>query len=138
FLHTWIASICCDPGCARQVGGGGRDPVPGPGPGRHVSLRDWSQPRLDHPGRVPNTPRVDRDASTCPPVVQEYAAQTVRYVLGALRVELGFDSDTLPLLDHYLRSVPDEQPATLALVVATAGAYFGEVVRRELGGRWEV
>lgn len=70
--------------------------------------------------------------------MQEYAAQTVRYVLGALRVELGFDSDTLPLLDHYLRSVPDEQPATLALVVATAGAYFGEVVRRELGGRWEV
>lgn len=70
--------------------------------------------------------------------MQEFAAQTVCYVLGALRVELGYDSDTLPLLDHYLRSVPDEQPATLKLVVATAGAYFGEVVRRELGGRWEV
>jgi hypothetical protein len=74
----------------------------------------------------------------CPAAVQEYAAQTVRYVQAAIGVELGYDSDTLPVLDHYLRGVPDENPATLALVVSTAGAYFGEVVRRQLGGRWEV
>ena len=74
----------------------------------------------------------------CPAAVQEYAAQTVRYVQAAIGVELGYDSDTLPVLDHYLRGVPDEKPATLALVVSTAGAYFGEVVRRQLGGRWEV
>lgn len=73
----------------------------------------------------------------CPVAVQEYATQTVRYVQAALGVELGYDSDTMPVLDHYLRNVPDEEPATLALVVSTAGAYFGEVVRRELGGRWE-
>lgn len=70
--------------------------------------------------------------------MQEYAAQTVRYVQTALGVEMSYDSDTLPVLDHYLRGVPDEEPATLALVVSTAGAYFGEVVRRQLGGRWEV
>jgi hypothetical protein len=82
---------------------------------------------------------VDREAiSTCPAAVQEYAAQTVRYVQAVLGVELGYDSDTLPVLDHYLRGVPDEKPATIALVVSTAGAYFGEVVRRQLGGRWEV
>jgi hypothetical protein len=73
-----------------------------------------------------------------PERVREYAEQAVAYVRRALGVALEYDSDTLPLLDHYLRTVPGEQPATLELVVATGGAYFGEVVRRRLGGRWEV
>jgi hypothetical protein len=73
-----------------------------------------------------------------PARVREYAEQAVAYVRRALGVALEYDSDTLPLLDHYLRSVPDEQPATVQLVIATSGAYFGEVVRRRLGGRWEV
>jgi hypothetical protein len=34
--------------------------------------------------------------------------------------------------------VPGDQPAALELVVATSGAYFGEVVRQHLGGRWEL
>jgi len=72
-----------------------------------------------------------------PPRVREYADQAVDYVRRALGVTLEYDSDTLPLLDHYLRTVPDTQPATMELVVATSGAYFGEVVRRRLGGRWE-
>ena len=72
-----------------------------------------------------------------PERVREYADQTVEYVRRALGVTLEYDSDTLPLLDHYLRGVGDSQPATLQLVVATSGAYFGEVVRRLLGGRWE-
>lgn len=72
-----------------------------------------------------------------PPRVREYADQAVTYVRRALGVTLEYDSDTLPLLDHYLRSVPNEQPATIKLVIATSGAYFGEVVRRRLGGRWE-
>jgi hypothetical protein len=71
------------------------------------------------------------------PKMQEYADQTVAYVRRALGVALEYDSDTLPLLDHYLRTVPQDQPATLKLVLATAGAYFGEVARRRLGGRWE-
>ncbi len=73
-----------------------------------------------------------------PERVREYADQAVAYVRRALGVTLEYDSDTLPLLDHYLRSVGTEQNATLELVVATSGAYFGEVVRRRLGGRWEV
>jgi hypothetical protein len=56
----------------------------------------------------------------------------------ALGIQLEYDSNTLPVLDHYLRTVPDDQPAALQLVVATSGAYFGEVVRRRLGGRWEL
>jgi hypothetical protein len=73
-----------------------------------------------------------------PTRVREYADQAVAYVRRALGVTLEFDSDTLPLLDHYLRSVPGDQAATLQLVVSTSGAYFGEVVRRRLGGRWDV
>ena len=72
-----------------------------------------------------------------PARVREYADQAVAYVRRALGVTLEYDSDTLPLLDHYLRSVPSDQAAALQLVVATSGAYFGEVVRRRLGGRWE-
>jgi hypothetical protein len=73
-----------------------------------------------------------------PPRVREYADQAVAYVQRALGIKLEFDSDTLPVLDHYLRTVPDDQPAALQLVIATAGAYFGEVVRQRLGGRWEL
>ncbi|MBX3157967.1 MAG: hypothetical protein KF773_18510 [Deltaproteobacteria bacterium] len=72
-----------------------------------------------------------------PARVREYADQTVEYVHRALGIRLEFDSDTLPVLDHYLRTVPEGQAATIQLVVATSGAYFGEVVRRRLGGRWE-
>jgi hypothetical protein len=73
-----------------------------------------------------------------PKQVVDYAARTVEYVKRAVGLELTFDSDTLPLLDHYLRSVPADQPETVQLVAVTAGAYFGEVVRRHVGGRWDV
>ena len=72
-----------------------------------------------------------------PEKIREYAEQAVEYVRVALGIAPTYDSDTLPLLDHYLSTVPREEPATVALVVATAGAYFGEVVRRSLGGRWD-
>src|SRR5579871_3014239 len=73
-----------------------------------------------------------------PSQIREYADQAVAYVRRALGVTLEYDSDTLPVFDHYLRTVrPEEKPATIELVVATGGAYFGEVVRRRLGGRWE-
>lgn len=70
--------------------------------------------------------------------MQEYADQAVAYVRRALNLTLEFDSDTLPILDHYLRSVPQDQGAATELIIVTAGAYFGEVVRRHLGGRWEL
>ena len=73
-----------------------------------------------------------------PAKVREYAEQAVEYVRRALGVTLEYDSDTLPLLDHYLRTVAGEKAETAHLVIATSGAYFGEVVRRRLGGRWEL
>ncbi len=80
--------------------------------------------------------------SDAPPgVVQEYAEQAIAYVQRSLKMKLEYDSETLPVLDHYLRSVPQDRTTTAAtteLIVVTAGAYFGEVVRRLLGGRWEL
>lgn len=70
--------------------------------------------------------------------VQEYADQAVAYVQRALGLPLEFDSETLPILDHYLRTVPHDLSAATELIVVTSGAYFGEVVRRRLGGRWEL
>jgi len=72
-----------------------------------------------------------------PARVREYADQAVTYVRRALGVTLEYDSDTLPVFDHYLRTVPEDQASMIELVVAIGGAYFGEVVRRRLGGRWE-
>lgn len=70
--------------------------------------------------------------------VLELAGQTVAYVARALGLTLEYNSETLPVLDHYLRQVPRDQPEIVELVVVTAGAYFGEVVRRLVGGRWEL
>jgi hypothetical protein len=74
-----------------------------------------------------------------PARVREYANQAVEYVRRALAMTLEYDSDTLPVLDHYLRTVTSgAQAEALELVITTAGCYFGEVVRRRLGGRWEI
>lgn len=73
---------------------------------------------------------------TAPAIVDEFADQAVDYVERALGIRLEFNSETLPILDHYVRQVPEEQPAARDLVAATAGAYFGEVIRRAFGGSW--
>ena len=75
-----------------------------------------------------------------PDAVRELADACLAYVTRAVGVELDFTPETLPILDHYLRNVPPEtSDEVLGLVGPTAGAYFGEVVRRSLGGnaRWE-
>jgi hypothetical protein len=87
-------------------------------------------------------------SESVPPRVGEYADQAVAYVQRALGIQLEYDSNTLPVLDHYLHTAFADQieagkPVEIAspaieLVLFTAGAYFGEVIRRLLGGRWEL
>ncbi len=94
---------------------------------------------LDRLRRLRNTAAVIADdVDMGPAPVRSHADEAVRYVQAALGVELSYDSETLPVLDHYLRTVPEDRPEALALVIATAGAYFGEVMRRHLGGRWQL
>lgn len=85
--------------------------------------------------RVPGSPSSEGES---PAEVVEYADQAVQYVHRALGMTLEYDSETLPVLDHYLRSVPAENAAAAHLVAATAGAYFGEVVKRRMGGVWDL
>lgn len=72
-----------------------------------------------------------------PPVVEDLALGAFRLVKQALGFELDFTAETLPILDHYLASLrdgdgtPDEKLVTV--VGPCAGAYFGEVVRRNFG-----
>jgi hypothetical protein len=80
----------------------------------------------------------DSSGTDCPEQVAEFAARAVDYVRSAIGIGLEHDSDTLPILDHYLSMVPRSDVDSTALVAATAGAYFGEVVRRRIGGRWDL
>jgi hypothetical protein len=73
-----------------------------------------------------------------PAEVLEYASRAVDYVKRSLELTLEYDSETLPVLDHYLREVPEDNAAAAHLVAATAGAYFGEVVKRRIGGMWDL
>lgn len=82
-----------------------------------------------------------------PAVIADLAESCVRYVERSLGVKLDYTAETLPLLDHYLaeaqktlsnKSDDDAKAAlpALQLLVHTAGAYFGEVVRRRYPSWW--
>ena len=80
----------------------------------------------------------DAPESEPPEAVRDLAEACVRYVKRAFDIELDYTPDTLPLLDHYLRSAQDiSREEVLNLIAPAAGAYFGEVVSRQLGPcRW--
>lgn len=75
-----------------------------------------------------------------PAQILEWADACRGFVKDALGIELDFTPETLPLLDHYVRS--KAKPASeevQQLLMPPLGAYFGEVVRRRLdseGARW--
>jgi hypothetical protein len=68
--------------------------------------------------------------------VFELAERAVEYVRRAVGVAPDYSMDTLPVVDHWLGQVPRDQIETVQLTAAVAGAYFGEVVRRVVGGEW--
>lgn len=60
-----------------------------------------------------------------------------KQVQRALGVDLDGSVTSLAFVDHYLGLARDETRAPiLSLLSAGAGAYFGELVRREFGGTW--
>lgn len=72
-----------------------------------------------------------------PEQITELAATCVSYVHKSLGLMLDYTQDTLPILDHYVRSAEGASGEVMELLAAPAGAYFGEVVRRHLDGvRW--
>jgi hypothetical protein len=70
-------------------------------------------------------------------LVEELASAFVEHVRRATGFTLDGTAASLAVVDHHLRaaSTEDRQPI-LALLSAEAGAYFGELVRGEIGGHW--
>jgi hypothetical protein len=61
------------------------------------------------------------------------------YVRRAVGTQLDDTPDTLPVLDHYIKISRDsmqQRPELMALAARAVGAYFGEVVRRQMDGFW--
>jgi hypothetical protein len=91
-----------------------------------VSADDDELPRPGRPAPVfePEPP---------PAEIAELAEACRQYVLGATKVLLDYTPETLPLVDHYIgeaREATRERPELVELLTRSAGAYFGEVVRR--------
>jgi hypothetical protein len=74
-----------------------------------------------------------------PPEVSELSAACLGYVRHATGMELDFTTDTLPILDHYIRQTRGDavaKPEIVEMVASAIGAYLGEVTRQKFGGSW--
>lgn len=71
-----------------------------------------------------------------PEAVRELAERCVEAARRAGGLVLDYSEVSLAMLDHYVKSVPTDKPEVVALVAPMVGAYFGEVARRRLDGRW--
>jgi hypothetical protein len=79
------------------------------------------------------------EAGEAPHAVLELAGACARFVQTRYGIALDFDPDTLSLLDQWLRDARQEaaeKPEAVELVQTAAGAYLGEVIRRQFGGTW--
>lgn len=94
--------------------------------------------------KVTQTETSPRDASTSgrtrggAEALVETLVETFReQVNRALKVELDMSPTSLAFVDHYLRLAREEErEPILSLLAAGAGAYYGEIVRREIGAVW--
>lgn len=89
------------------------------------------------------TPVVDGEPSHegAPAAVLELAVGCTRFVAAVAKVQLDFGSDTLSILDHYVRESRApiaERPESLAVTARAIGAYLGEVVRRHHRCWWRL
>jgi hypothetical protein len=73
--------------------------------------------------------------------VRDLAESCVAYVERSTGIRLDYDANTLPVLDHWIkdaRTTAGVRPDALRLVAHTAGAYFGELVRRKYPAWWRL
>jgi hypothetical protein len=89
--------------------------------------------------------------SLAPVEIQALAERCVAHVQQRFGLELDYTADTLSVLDHFVKTVIEEEGAgeflpagdqrrahLVHLLAPTVGAYFGEVLRRELPCRWRI
>lgn len=90
-------------------------------------------------GRGLDPPPEDPETGDAPAEILELVAAARDWVRLSIGTEPDATMDTLPLLDGYVaraRASVEERPETVHLVARALGGYFGEVVRREIGGYW--
>lgn len=76
--------------------------------------------------------------SSVPLKIRDNIAMTLDSVKVACGFDLELSSDTLSVLDHYIKSVNQTGDDFKDLVAVTTGSYFGEVLRRAFGGEWYI
>lgn len=76
-----------------------------------------------------------------PEPIADLVRACLDYVKRSLGTDLDFTPETLPLLDHYLseaREALESKPELAEITAHAAGAYFGEVLRRQMQGFWRM
>ena len=69
--------------------------------------------------------------------VMDLTVACVTSVKNATGLELDLTQDTLPILDHYASMADSPRDEVVSLLAPMCGAYFGELLRRQLGdGSW--
>lgn len=74
-----------------------------------------------------------------PEEIVQLCNSLVDYVEATVQIRPDYTPETLPLVDHYARTVGGalkQRPEVLDLPAQAIGAYFGEVLRRNLAGFW--
>src|SRR5262245_55902271 len=110
-----------------------------PGCGSCHTLRCTLRPQGPPWNQKRTTIRGDpmHDDTPPPGEVFDLAERAVEYVRKAMGQVLDYTPETLPLLDYYLRGIPMDREEIVDLIARTAGAYFGEVARKAIGGVWQ-
>ncbi len=71
--------------------------------------------------------------------VMDLTVACVTSVKNATGLELDLTQDTLPILDHYAQLADSPREEVVSLLAPMCGAYFGELIRRQLqDGTWHV
>jgi hypothetical protein len=69
--------------------------------------------------------------------VMDLTVACVTSVKNATGMELDLTQDTLPILDHYAQMLDAPRDEVVSLLAPMSGAYFGELLRRQLDdGEW--
>lgn len=111
----------------------GRGPAAGPAAGPTVAPA--SAP--DDSARPTALGRAPTAVGAAEALARDLAANFRDHVRRALGVELDGSDTSLAFVDHHLRTARAETRAPIvALVAAEAGAYYGELVRAEIGATW--
>jgi hypothetical protein len=123
-------------GAARPAAGGDRDLPSDDGP-----LPDADESDVPAEYGLEPAPEPGPEATAAGPVqVAELAGACVRFVRARYGATLDFEPDTLSFVDHWVREARTElkeRPELVELVQSAAGAYLGEVIRREFGAFWD-